>query len=81
MAYWRRLIPENHDIQVAIDRSQCIGNGICVTLAPGAFELDASMKAVVLDPAAESEDALWAAAESCPTQAIYLSSGGEALYP
>jgi ferredoxin len=39
------------------------------------------MKAVVLDPAAESEQSLLAAAEACPSQAIYLSADGESLYP
>lgn len=72
---------EGHEIQVAVDRDQCIGNGVCVALAPAAFALDANMKAVVIDPDRESEGALLAAAESCPTQAIYLSAEGQALYP
>lgn len=72
---------EGHGIQIAIDRAQCIGNGVCVALAPRAFALDETMKATVLDPDAESEETLLAAAESCPTQAIYLSVEGGALYP
>lgn len=72
---------EEHGIQVAVDRSTCIGNGVCVALAPRAFMLDQLMKAVVLDPAAESEQSLLAAAEACPSQAIYLSADGESLYP
>jgi ferredoxin len=39
------------------------------------------MKAVVVDPDLETEESLLAAAEACPTQAIYLSIDGEALYP
>jgi ferredoxin len=66
---------------VAVDRALCIGNGICTALAPGAFALDHAMKAVVVDPSAESEASLLAAAEMCPTQAIYLSVDGKALYP
>jgi ferredoxin len=72
---------EPHGIAAAVDRAQCVGNGVCVALAPGAFTLDETMKAVVTNPAAESEASLLAAAEACPTQAIYLSLGGEALYP
>jgi ferredoxin len=72
---------DSHGIHATVDRAQCIGNGVCLALAPAAFTLDASMKAVVLDPGAESEEALLAAAESCPTQAIYLSIEGKALYP
>jgi ferredoxin len=70
-----------HDIQAAVDRSLCVGSGPCFVLAPRAFKLDESMKAVVLHPEDESEDRLLAAAEECPTQAIYLSRHGVSLYP
>jgi ferredoxin len=70
-----------HDIQAAVDRSLCVGSGPCFVLAPRAFGLDDSMKAVVLNPEDESEDRLLAAAEECPTQAIYLSRDGVSLYP
>jgi ferredoxin len=72
---------ESHGIQATVDRALCIGNGVCVALASRAFALDESMKAVVLDADAETEEALLAAAETCPTQAIYLSVEGGALYP
>jgi ferredoxin len=77
----RSLVTQAHRIEVAVDRALCIGNGVCVALAPHAFSLDESMKAIVLDPSAESPDALEAAARQCPTQAIYLSEDGEPLYP
>ncbi|HZU12890.1 MAG TPA: ferredoxin [Chloroflexota bacterium] len=72
---------EGHGIEVAVDRALCIGNGVCVAIAPCAFTLDADMKAAVVDPEAEAEANLLAAAEECPTQAIYLSAGGKPLYP
>lgn len=72
---------DEHSVTVAVDRDTCIGNGVCVALAPRAFGLDASMKAVILEPADETFEALLAAAESCPVQAIYLSSSGDAVYP
>lgn len=72
---------EDHNLTVAVDRGTCIGNGVCLALAPRAFALDESMRAVVRDPTAESYDALIAAAESCPVQAIYLSIDDEAVYP
>jgi ferredoxin len=74
-------VPEEHGIQAAVDRAQCIGNGICTVFAPRAFALDESMKALVLNPSDEQESALLAAAEACPTQAIYLSADGAPLYP
>jgi ferredoxin len=72
---------ERHGIVATVLRDQCIGNGVCVALAPAAFALDDTMKAVVVDPERETETALLGAAESCPTQAIYLSIEGRALYP
>jgi ferredoxin len=72
---------EAHGITVSIDRDLCVGNGICAALAPLAFALDDTMKAVTVDPDAEPEENLFMAAESCPTQAIYLSADGESVYP
>jgi ferredoxin len=72
---------ERHRIEAWVDRDLCVGSGPCFVLAPRAFALDDTMKAVVLDPQAETEDALLEAARTCPTQAIYLSEDGEALYP
>jgi ferredoxin len=73
-------VPE-HEIEASVDQSLCVGSGPCFVLAPRAFALGANMKAVVLDPAEESEEALLAAAEECPTQAIYLSEAGRPRYP
>lgn len=72
---------EHHEIEAAVDRALCVGSGPCFVLAPRAFSLDESMKAVVLDPGAESEDALMAAARECPAQAIFLSRRGRPIYP
>lgn len=70
-----------HRIRASVDRSLCIGSGPCFVIAPRAFMLDDSMKAIVLDESAEREEALLAAALECPTAAIYLSRDGEPLYP
>lgn len=72
---------EGHEIEAAVDRSLCIGSGPCFNIAPLAFALDDSMKALVLEPGAETEESLMLAAEECPTQAIYLSRHGRPLYP
>lgn len=72
---------ERHGISAAVDRALCVGNGVCVALAPAAFNLDQNMKAVVVNPEGETESSLLAAAEACPTQAIYLSVDGGSLYP
>ena len=70
-----------HDIGATVDRSLCVGSGPCFVLAPHAFGLDESMKAEVLEPEQETEESLFAAAQECPTQAIYLWRNGESLYP
>ena len=70
-----------HGIEIAIDRSLCVGIGPCFVIAPRAFGLDDSMKAIPLDPEAESEETLLTAAAECPTQAIFLSVEGKPLYP
>ena len=72
---------DEEPIQIAIDRAECIGSGQCAIVAPRAFRLDDAMKAVVIDPAAESLDAILEAAEICPTQAIYVSQGKDSLFP
>ena len=74
-------MPESGPLNVAIDRSACKGSGPCFVLAPGTFALDDTMIAICLDPGAEPEEKLLAAAEQCPTQAIYLSRGDISLYP
>jgi ferredoxin len=72
---------EAHGIEAAVDRDLCVGSGPCFMVAPKAFQLDENMKAIVMDTSLESSDALMEAARSCPTQAIFLSIGGRALYP
>lgn len=74
-------MPEDHGIEAWVDRALCVGSGPCFVVAPAAFALDEDMKAVVLDPASETEERLLEAAHECPTQAIYLSVRGCGLYP
>ncbi len=69
-------------MRVRVDRNLCIGLGNCVALAPTVFEFDEEGKAVVLDPATVSGDALLEAAESCPYNAIIiLDDEGNQVYP
>lgn len=70
-----------HDWEAWVDRALCVGSGPCFVLAPRAFSLDDRMKAVVLNPGAESRETLLEAARQCPTQAIFLSEYGKSVYP
>jgi ferredoxin len=70
-------------VKIVIDRVKCIGAANCVGIAPGTFKLDAEKKAVLLDPKAHDDDALFEAAEACPVEAILLydEATGEKLFP
>jgi ferredoxin len=65
-----------HAIEVVIDREACIGSGNCQFWAPSTFDLADDGHAVVLDPAATSEEQLLVAAEGCPVGAISLWRDG-----
>ncbi|MDR1697606.1 MAG: ferredoxin [Erysipelotrichaceae bacterium] len=49
-----------------IDKEKCIGCGVCISIAPAAFDFDDDGKAKVTGDAPEADDAV----QSCPTQAI-----------
>lgn len=69
--------------KIVVDRKLCIGAGTCVVVSPDGFELDNDNIAVV-KPGAEklSFDELLMAAQSCPTQAIFLyDEEGNQFFP
>lgn len=67
---------------VSIDQGRCIGAGNCVHIAPKAFQLDEEHVACLVDPASVDDETLLDAAESCPTNAIYLDTeDGKPVYP
>jgi ferredoxin len=68
--------------RVEVDRSLCIGSGLCVDAAPKVFQLDETNTATVLDPEAATEEEVRKAAEVCPTCAILLyDAAGKQVYP
>ena len=58
---------------VTVDRVLCMGSGVCIMYAPGAFRHDDETKAVVMDPAGDSMESIRTAVEACPTGALTLS--------
>jgi len=54
-----------------------MGSGLCVMYAPGTFAHDEHAKAIVVDPAGDSIDAIRIAVEACPTSALRLIAGDE----
>jgi ferredoxin len=64
-------------LEVQVDREACTGARACVLRAPASFALDADRKAVALEPAGDPEEAVLAAARSCPNFAIELRRNGQ----
>jgi ferredoxin len=57
---------------VTIDRSVCMGSGVCVTYAGQTFDQDEEARARVINPEGNSLDDIRVAVEGCPTGAISL---------
>jgi ferredoxin len=58
--------------KIVVDRDLCIGAASCIVVSPATFELDAENKVIAIDPNAAGDETLKAAAQSCPTKAIFL---------
>jgi ferredoxin len=68
--------------KIVVDRDLCIGAASCVAIAPGTFQMDDENKAIVVDLEGDDAETVLAAAESCPTKAIFLYDGeGKQIYP
>ncbi|MEK7164909.1 MAG: ferredoxin [Patescibacteria group bacterium] len=69
-------------IKVVVDRALCIGAASCIAVAPDVFALDSENIAVVKADAPLDDDMLLLAAQSCPTNAIFLyDEEGKQVYP
>lgn len=68
---------------VEVDRSLCIGSAQCVHRAPDGFRLDTGMQSHPVEPDADANEKVLAAAENCPVEAITITlwEGGEAVFP
>ncbi|MDF3288410.1 MULTISPECIES: ferredoxin [Streptomyces] len=68
---------------VAVDRSVCIGSGLCAGTAPTAFTLDSARQSHPTATETDAGDSLLAAAEGCPVEAITVTRAGtgEPVFP
>jgi ferredoxin len=66
--------------QVTVDRSACIGSGICAGVAPGRFRLDAESTSVPVVDEIEPDELVSDAAASCPMLAISILDLSTNLY-
>ncbi|MEJ2032319.1 MAG: ferredoxin [Deltaproteobacteria bacterium] len=53
-----------------VDRTTCIGCGLCTEIAPHTFALDVERLALVVNPGGDSEESIQAAIDDCPVAAI-----------
>jgi len=68
--------------KIVVDRDLCIGAATCVVLAPGVFQMDEENKAYLVDLNGADAETILAAAESCPTKAVFLyDEEGKQIYP
>jgi len=58
--------------RIEIDRSTCMGSGVCTVYAAETFDLDDETKSIVIDPAGNSLEQIEEAAAGCPTGAIKI---------
>ncbi|MBI0299936.1 ferredoxin [Streptomyces sp. PRKS01-29] len=69
--------------RIEVDRGVCIGSGMCVSTAPGGFRLDGARQSHPVETEAKPSEAVLAAAEGCPVEAIALrlAETGEQVFP
>ncbi|MFE4263638.1 ferredoxin [Streptomyces sp. NPDC056883] len=67
---------------LSVERTQCQGSGVCVSIAPGHFELRGG-RAQPVRPLVEADEAVLEAAETCPMEAVFVreSTSGRQLAP
>ncbi|MDF9812891.1 ferredoxin [Streptomyces sp. SPB162] len=68
---------------IEVDRTVCIGSGMCVNSAPDGFALDGARQSHPVTSEADASEVLLAAAENCPVEAIALTLlvTGEPVFP
>ncbi|MEU1018959.1 MULTISPECIES: ferredoxin [unclassified Streptomyces] len=69
--------------RVEVDRSLCVGSGMCVVTAPGGFALDTARQSRPATPEGDADERVLEAAEGCPVEAITitLADTGEVVFP
>ncbi|MFF0158079.1 ferredoxin [Streptomyces sp. NPDC005263] len=69
--------------RIDVDRSLCIGSASCLHHAPDGFRLDTSRQSHPVEPEANANEKVLAAAEACPVEAIVITllGSGEPVFP
>ncbi|MDT0453965.1 ferredoxin [Streptomyces hesseae] len=68
--------------RVTVDRTRCVGSGLCASVAPGAFRLDERRRSSPVEESTAPSEAVLEAAEGCPVEAIRIRGReGERVFP
>ena len=68
--------------KIVVDREKCISAATCLVFAPNVFALDEELKAIVTNAHGDDDEAILAAAKSCPELAIFLyDDSGNQIFP
>jgi ferredoxin len=59
--------------EIAVDRRACIGSGMCASLAPDRFALDADQRSYPLTPRIDPDENVSDAGAACPAEAISVT--------
>ena len=64
-------------MKATVDKSLCVGCGLCSDICPEVFEMDGDQAVAKVDKVpAGAEDACREAARQCPTEAIKINEDG-----
>jgi len=71
------------ELRVWVDHAFCVGNGMCLAIAPGVFVHNPDRQSEVKDVGGDTEAKILEAASNCPTSAIHVEvrDSGERLFP
>ena len=65
-------------MRATVDKSLCMGCGVCPDICPEVFELDGDQAVAKVDTVpAGTKDACRDAAKQCPTEAIKIDEDGD----
>jgi ferredoxin len=70
-------------VRVTVDHNVCVGNTLCVTIAPQVFTLNKQRQSEALNPGGDTVEKILEAAENCPVSAITVEDAetGVRLFP
>jgi ferredoxin len=70
-------------LRVTVDPERCVGNAMCVSVAPRTFALNAARQSEVVDPGGDLAEQVLQAASDCAVAAITVTDAetGERLFP